>query len=180
MTTLRHSLLAAAATALALTLASGAQAHEAPAKAATAKAASAWVTAPQKHNGTGLTLRYLVPKALPVGAAGSVRLELLASAADGPTTVVIDVPAGVTLKQADGSAVAERFTLQPGERRVLSFAATSGQDGFQMLSVRTERAGLGAVQGVPLPFGTGKVALKPQGELSTMPSGEKVISMQAK
>jgi hypothetical protein len=180
MTTLRHSLLAAAATALALTLAPGVQAHEAAAKVTRAKATSAWVTAPQKHNGTGLTLRYLVPKALPVGAAGNVSLELIASAANGPTTVVIDVPAGITLRQVDGSPVSTRLTLQPGERRVLNFAATSGEDGFQMLSVRTERDGLGAVQGVPLPFGTGKVTLKPNGELSTLPSGEKVISLPAK
>ncbi len=175
MTTFRHSLLAAATTALALCLAPGVQAQSTPTKAS----ASAWVSAPQKHNGSGLSLRYLVPKSLPVGAAAPVKVELSAARGAAATTVFIDVPDGVTVR-LNGQPLAGSFALLPGERRVLTLDVTGREDGLRSLMVRTERDGLGSVQGVALPFGSGAVALKPHGEVRTQPSGEKVISLPAK
>ena len=80
----------------------------------------------------------------------------------------------------NGQVLAGSFALLPGERRVLTLDVTGREDGLRSLMVRTERDGLGSVQGIALPFGSGAVALKPHGELRTQPSGEKVISLQAK
>lgn len=129
------------------------------------------VTAPPKHNGSGVVLRYGVPSSIKVGEASTVRLELSnITSADG---------AQVEVRQAGGGTQLASYSLRQGEVRNVDLAVPAQTDGMHYLDVFSTQDGRTSVQSVPLRVGSGKVALKTEGELQTTPSGEKIIVMPA-
>lgn len=125
--------------------------------------------APSKHNGSGVALRYGTPTGLQPGAAGRVQVQLSnVTAVDGARVEVRSVATGATLLST---------TLQRGETRLVDIDVPPQPDGMQYLSVVTTQAGRSSLQSIPLKVGSGRAAMKVEGQPQTTPTGEKVISL---
>lgn len=171
----RHALHAAALPALALLLVGCTAQASADSMAASMKlpaaASPALVAAPAKHNGSGVRLRYGVPAGIAAGQASTLRLALSnVTAADG---------ARVEVRAAGGGELLTSFSLQRGEQREFDVALPALPDGLHYLDVITTQAGRSSVQSVPVKVGSGRPALKTEGQAQTMPDGERVISLPA-
>ena len=141
---------------------------------AKAKAKTAWVHVASKHNGSGVRLAYSVPSMQP-GRTSTVQLQF-SGVQGADARVEWRAPEGASVT----SAVAGSSTgvaLPRGQVTTLTLDVTPTADGMAYLDVFTTQNGRGSAQSVPLKVGSGKVFLKREGTLQTMPSGEAVISL---
>jgi hypothetical protein len=150
--------------------ASACESHGTHKTAATKK--SSWVKLAQKHNGSGVQVRYSVPASLQAGQAATVRLQFSSVSAEADATAEIKAPAGVTL-----SGVAAPVTLPRGRTTTVEVQVFAAADGQYFLDVFTTQAGRSSAQSIPLQVGNAKPQLKTTGKAETTPSGEKVISL---
>ncbi len=132
----------------------------------------------QKANGSGVRFSANTPKTMAIGQPTRVMLNFDAVSTDG-AVAKLQVPAGMTVTRADGSALGE-IALERGRATNVEAFVTAQGDGMQYLDVVTSQGGRASVQSVALKVGSGAVSLKSNGNLVTTPSGEKVISMPAK
>jgi hypothetical protein len=133
--------------------------------------AAKWETARGKHTGSGVVVRYSVPDKIAVGETVTVRLMIAGvSAAEGASVEVRDPATQAVLL----STRAER-----GEEKAAELRITARNDGTQYLDVQTTQAGRLTVQSIALRVGSGKTALKAEGQKQTTATGETVISMPA-
>ena len=141
---------------------------------AKAKSKTAWVHVSGKHNGSGVGLAYSVPSMQP-GRTSSVQLQFTGVQSD-DARVEWRAPEGASVTSAvAGSSTS--MALPRGQVTTLTLDVTPAADGMAYLDVFTTQNGRGSAQSVPLKVGSGKVFLKREGTLQTMPSGEAVISL---
>lgn len=140
--------------------------------ASTATKKTTWVKLNQKHNGSGVQVRYNVPAALQAGQPSTVRLRFSTVSDAAGAVAEIKAPAGVTLSGAAGP-----LTLPQGRATTVDMQATAAADGQYFVDVLTTQAGRTSVQSIPLQVGDAKPQLKTTGKPETTPSGEKVISL---
>jgi hypothetical protein len=131
-----------------------------------------WVKLAQKHNGSGVQVRYNVPASLQAGQPSTVRLQFNAVSDAAGAVAEIKAPAGVTLTGAAGP-----LTLPQGRATTVALQATAAADGQYFVDVLTTQGGRTSVQSIPLQVGNAKPQLKATGKPETTPSGEKVISL---
>ena len=144
------------------------------ARHAKAKAKTAWVHVASKHNGSGVRLAYSVPSMQP-GRTSTVLLRFSGVQGD-DARVEWRAPEGASVTSAvAGSSTG--MALPRGQVTTLTLDVTPAADGMAYLDVFTTQNGRGSAQSVPLKVGSGKVFLKREGTLQTMPSGEAVISL---
>lgn len=139
--------------------------HKAPAKK------TAWVKLAQKHNGSGVQVRYSRPSVLQVGQASTVRLEFSGVSTDAGAAAEIKAHSGVTLSGATS------VTLQSGRATSVEVQVAATSEGRHYIDVFTTQGGRTSVQSIPLQVGNAKPQLKTTGKPETTPSGEKVISL---
>lgn len=140
--------------------------------ASTASKKTAWVKLAQKHNGSGVQVRYSVPASLQAGQPSTVRLQFSTVSDAAGAVAEIKAPAGVTLTGAAGP-----LTLTQGRPTTVDLQATAAADGQYFVDVLTTQGGRTSVQSIPLQVGDAKPQLKTTGKPETTPSGEKVISL---
>lgn len=144
--------------------------HEAKTKAKTA-----WVTAARKHNGSGVTMSYSVPKVLNAGQMATVQIRL-SNVKKNDASVKVTPPASVTL--TGNTSVVTGMALPLGSTTV-TLQVTPSADGLEYLNVFTTQGGRTSVQAIPLQVGSAPPALKTQNKIETTPDGERVISLPA-
>jgi hypothetical protein len=154
--------------------------HATPAANTKSKTAAAdsWTTARQKHNASGLELRYRAPATVKPGAGAALALSISGVTAEG---------AQVELKGSDpamrillgGRPVSGPVALAAGESRRLDLEVLDAPEGLQQVAVYLTQNGRTSVVSVPVKVGQGQQLQKAQGEAHTTPSGEKVISLPA-
>jgi hypothetical protein len=170
--------------ALAIALALGAQAGAFAADvqpvtkpAAKSKPAKGWITAPSKKSGSGVVVRYRIDGKPTVGKPLAITLSLsgVNSEAGAQASFIADGTGLVMDKQR-----ATPQKLASYQATTVPMSVTPQAEGTFYITVTTEQNDRTSVTMIPVRVGHGKVALKPMGELTTTPEGEKIISMPAK
>jgi hypothetical protein len=137
--------------------------------------ADGWMLAPAKAGGSGVSLRYAVPRAISAGETVLVRLQLADVVADGAQVEVRPGDPSLQLLP-DGAGPGGPITLVRGETRELELQVAARADGLHFLNVFTRQNGRTSAASVPLRVG--EVRSKPQrSQVQTTPAGEKVISL---
>jgi hypothetical protein len=139
------------------------------------KTKTTWVTAARKHNGSGVTMSYSVPKVLNAGQMATVQIRL-SNVKKTDASVKVTPPASVTL--TGNTSVVTGMALPLGSTTV-TLQVTPSVDGLEYLNVFTTQGGRTSVQAIPLQVGSAPPALKTQNKIETTPDGEKVISLPA-
>lgn len=172
-----HSLRPSFCALLAAVLLAGplaAAAHE-PARPAKHAAMGDWMRLPAKHNGSGVDLSARLPKQpLDVGQPAPVQLRFDGAAG---ARLALRAPAGVSVQLADGSALPVDMEVPDGG---LTLQVQPLAQGLHYLVVTTTRGGRRSVQAVPLKVGGATPQLPHDGQATTTPSGEAVISLPAR
>jgi hypothetical protein len=139
----------------------------------------AWVTARQKHNASGLLLRYQTPAAVKAGQRGQVVLTIAGVTAPEGAQVELkgSDPAMVIL--LGGSPVNAPITMAAGGLRRMDLDIANAPEGLHYVNVFMTQQGRSSVVAIPIKVGHGQMTQKPQGEMQTTPSGEKVIVLPA-
>lgn len=177
--------LAATALAIGATLAATAWADSSPLPAdkkptaAAQTSTGAWVTARQKHNASGLILRYQTPAAVKAGQRGQVVLTIAGVTAPEGAQVEIKGSDPAMTILLNGNPVNAPITLAGGDMRRIDLDIANAPEGLHFVNVFMTQQGRGSVVAIPIKVGHGQMTQKPQGEVQTTPSGEKVIVLPA-
>lgn len=135
----------------------------------------AWVQLPSKPNGSGVVLAHRGPnQPLDVGQPSLVELRFEGSPG---ARLVLKAPTGVTVRLADGSALPDEMEVPAAG---LTLRVQPLTQGLHYLVVVTTRGARQSVHAVPLKVGSAAPQLKRDGQVTTTPSGEAVISLPAR
>jgi hypothetical protein len=145
----------------------------------TTATAGAWITPRQKHNASGLRLRYQRPADVKAGQAARLVLTVagVRSAEGAQVEIQGSDPAMVILM--NGNPVNAPITLAGGEQRRMDLEVANAPEGLHHVNVFLTQNGRSNVVAIALKVGHGQSQQKPQGQVQTTPSGEKVIVLPA-
>ena len=138
-------------------------------------AASPWIIAKQKHNASGVMLRYRDGGTVKNGQTATVSLVLAGiTAAEGAQIEIkTSDPAMVVLR--DGNPVNAPIDLPAGGQHRIDLTVANAPEGLHYVNVFMTQRGRTSVAGVPVKVGHGQRQQKAEGRLETTPSGERVI-----
>jgi hypothetical protein len=147
--------------------------------AAAPPSAGAWVTARQKHNASGMALRYQTPAAVKLGQRGQVALTIAGVTAPEGAQVEIKGSDPAMTILLNGNPVNAPITLAGGQSRRMDLEVANAPEGLQYVNVFMTQEGRSSVVAIPIKVGHGQLTQKAQGEVQTTLSGEKVIVLPA-
>ncbi len=140
-----------------------------------------WITAPQKHNSSGLSLRYKLMGQPIAGQPLPVQLEFAGvSADDAQIQIRLDsalqstTTAGLQ-KNSDGFLL----PLSKGKMTAQTLTVTPKSDGMHYIQLQMSQAGRTSAASIAIRVGDTPVATPTLGEVQTTPQGEKIIVMPA-
>ncbi|WPG37310.1 hypothetical protein [Variovorax sp. EBFNA2] len=137
-------------------------------------AATPWVTASRKPNDSGVKLQYRLDGAPQAGKPTVVVLQFDGVSDPAGAGVTLTVDAGLTLS---GNA---SLSLPPGQRSDASVTVVSEGDGLAYLNVFIKQGGRTSAISIPIQTGSAAPAMKGNGEIKSLPSGDHIISLPAK
>jgi hypothetical protein len=157
-------------------------AHAAPKAQSKSQSANAgWIIAAQKHNHSGISLRYKVSGQAVSGKPLSVELEFSGvSADDAQIQIRLDpalVPSATVGLQKSGDAF--RLPLSKGQVSAQGLTITPQADGMHYIQMQMTQSGRTSAASIAIRVGETPVATPTLGEVQTTPSGEKIIVMPA-
>jgi hypothetical protein len=141
-----------------------------------------WIQAAQKHNNSGINLRYRMDGPLAVGQPVTISLEFSgARAADARVHVLpaktLNISGSSSMqKQGDNYVQA----LKVGETSAQSISVTPMNEGAHFISLQLIQNGQTSASGIMLRVGQAGQTVESSGQLVTTQSGEKLIVMPAK
>lgn len=140
-----------------------------------APAPGAWVTARQKHNASGLLLRYQTPAAVKAGQRSTVVLTVAGvTAAEGAQVEVKGSDPSMTILMSS-NPVNSPIMLTGGEMRRIDLQVVNAPEGLHYVNVLLTQNGRSNAVAIPIKVGHGQMTQKPHGEAQTTPAGEKII-----
>lgn len=163
----------------------GTQANQTAMANPTSKTESAWVNSPQKHNNSGISMRYLIEGELAVGKPVAISLEFSGARAN-DALVMITPPAGLSMGMTEGmqqSGEGYAFALKTGEITTRTVSFTPNAEGEHFIGFRLVQSGRGSASGIMLRLGGDAAIKKDQanlGKITTTEQGEKLVIMPAK
>jgi hypothetical protein len=140
-----------------------------------------WIIAPQKHNNSGIELRYKLGSQPKAGQPVTVELEFSGVAADDAHIQMRLDPAlapsatAALQKNADGF----RLPLSKSQANTQMMTVTPNADGMYFIQMQMTQAGRTSAASIAIQVGDGPVATPTLGEVQTTPSGERIIMMPA-
>jgi hypothetical protein len=134
-----------------------------------------FVVAPQKHNGSGITMSYHAPEQLKPGVAATVQIKFT-RVTSSDAQVELHAQGSELQVTRNGHLITGPMALEVGKAQLIEVQVT-GSEGMHYLSVFTRQHGRSSTQGIALKVGQGAIKLKPNGTVQTTPSGERVISL---
>jgi hypothetical protein len=182
---LKLTLMAACAAAVAA-CGLGTQQSTAPAAsvASTKQSSTEWTTAQQKHNNSGIEMRYRLMSKPQVGQALEVQMEFSGVTQD---------DAGVSMRSAKALAMADasvrgmqkigagyQMALSKSQNTSQSLTITPNAEGMHYIDLQLAQGGRQSAVSIAVPVGDGPFATPTTGEVQTLPSGEKIIVMPSK
>jgi hypothetical protein len=141
-----------------------------------------WIQAAQKHNNSGLTMRYRIDGEVALGQPVTISLEFGgARAADARVSISPAKALNVGLssgmqKQGDGF----QQLLKPGEISAPSITVTPMSEGAHMINIQLTQSGQTSATGIMLRVGQAGQTVETSGQSVTAENGEKLIVMPAK
>jgi hypothetical protein len=143
---------------------------------------SAWVQSPQKHNNSGLAMRYQVQGGLAVGQPVTVVLEFSgalgndAHAIVNPAKTLIVGNIGGMQKNGDSYRVA----LGTVDVSTQAFTVTPTSEDAHFISIQLNQNGQSSAAGIMLRMGQKRAKNEAPGPVVTGANGEKLIVMPAR
>jgi hypothetical protein len=134
------------------------------------KATSRWVTLPQKHNGSGVTVAYRFASTPEIGRPLVIDLTLAGVSDAAGATVDYQAPEGMTLMVQNGNA-----QLMPGSTASQRITVVPSKEGLSYVVVTTLQSGRSAVSTIPVQVG--KDAKLQKAGVVTTSGGEKLIEL---
>lgn len=143
-----------------------------------------WVTASQKHNNSGITMRYRLSGKPVVGQPLQVQLEFSGVAQD---------DAGMEMRLEKALSVASEsvgkmgktttgfgMPLAKAQTTAHTLSITPQSEGMHYIYFQLGQGGKQSAVSIAVPVGDGPFATPTTGQVQTLPSGEKIIVMPAK
>ncbi len=140
-----------------------------------------WVTASQKHNNSGISLRYRIDGQPVTGQAFAVQLEFSGvSAENAQIQFSFDKALAASVPIAmQKISTGYRLPLTKGQVNAQTLMITPSADGMHYIRLEMAQAGRGSASSIAIPVGNGPFATPTLGEVQTTSSGEKIIVMPA-
>jgi hypothetical protein len=151
-----------------------------PAFEKTSKQGKPWLRVTQKHNGSGVQLRYRILGEPRVGQALRVQIEL-ASTGEALASMRVDKSLSLNAGAAwqKGSAGLDMPLTKPG-KTYQTVTVTPDSEGLHFIYLTTTQDSKTSVSSIAIKVGDAPIATPTIGEKVTTPSGEKIISMPSK
>lgn len=132
-------------------------------------------TAPQKSNGSGVTVKFRVDPAVQAGGATTVVLTFDGVADPAGAVVRLAADGGLTLGRSGATS-----TLPAGVATTLAVEVVPPASGIGYLNVFTTQYGATSATSIPVQTGKAPSAMPASGDLKQSPDGEKIRPMQVK
>jgi hypothetical protein len=143
-----------------------------------------WMIAQQKHNNSGIAMRYRLSGKPAVGQALQVQLEFSGATQD---------DAGVEMRLEKALAVSAEsvgkmgktstgfaMPLSKAQTTAHTLSITPQSEGMYYINFQLGQGGRQSAVSIAVPVGDGPFATPTTGQVQTLPSGEKIIVMPAK
>jgi hypothetical protein len=143
---------------------------------------SAWVVAPQKHNNSGIGLRYRIDGQPTEGKPLTVNLEF-SGVSGQDAQVQVDPDKALSVQNASKmqkSGDGYRMSLSKGDSSTQTLVLTPDSKGMHYIRIQMSQDGRTSMAGIAIPVGDGPFSTPTIGEVQTTSSGEKIIVMPAK
>ncbi len=168
-------LLPASLAALLLVAGTAAQAGKPQLDAVGAPGADGFVATRAKKPGSGVDLAYRIDGTPAAKSPTALTLRFTGVSAPEGARVTITAPDGLSI---DGQR--QRTLSAAAAAQEMRLAVTAAADGVYYVNVTTEQAGRSHVTSVPVTVGKGQLKLQKNGNVQTMPNGERVVSMPSR
>jgi hypothetical protein len=142
----------------------------------------AWVNSPQKHNNSGISMRYRIDGEMAVGKPVMISLEFAGATAT-DASVLITPPAGLAVGMLEGLQLTKEgyvIALAAGEITARTVSFTPYAEGEHFIGFRLAQNGRGSAAGIMLRLGSKVQEKASPGKIVTTESGEKLLVMPAK
>jgi predicted small lipoprotein YifL len=140
-----------------------------------------WVTAPRKHNNSGIELRYKLGSLAKVGQPMAVQLDFFGVVTDDAQVQLrLDPalrPVATDGFQKSGNGFMLPLSKSPVNSQVIT--VTPSTEGMHFIQLQMTQAGRTSATSIAIRVGDGPVATPTLGTVQTMPGGEKIIVMPA-
>lgn len=146
------------------------------------KTSSDWITSSQKHNNSGIGMRYRIEGDIAVGRPVTVYLEF-SGAKSADAFVSVDPAAGLLANIGEGmqkSGALYQLALPKGETTARSMTFTPTAEGEHFIGFQLSQNGQDSAAGIMLRVGTKNRENASLGKSVTTKGGEKLIVMPAK
>lgn len=141
-----------------------------------------WVQSPQKHNNSGISMRYLIEGELVVGQPVTIKFEF-AGARSEDAQVNVNPAKTLTINSNAGlqkSGASYQLALKPSQVATQSITVTPISEGEHFISMQLIQNGQASAAGLMLRVGQKIIAYDSPGERVSTDKGEKLIVMPAK
>lgn len=145
------------------------------------KLAGEWITAPRKHNNSGIELRYKLGGLAKVGQPMTVQLDFFGVVTD-DAQVQLRLDPALRPLATDGfqkSGNGFSLFLNKSQANAQTITVTPNAEGMHFIQMQMTQAGRSSAASIAIQVGDGPVATPTLGEVQTTPSGEKIIVMPA-
>jgi hypothetical protein len=148
------------------------------------KTGHAWVSSPQKHNNSGISMRYQINGELAVGKPVKVNLEF-SGATSADASVMITPPASLAMGMTDDMQQTNEgytFALANGALTSRTVSFTPNAEGEHFIGFSLAQNGRGSASGIMLRFGSVEKnkELPNSAKIVTNDGGEKLVVMPEK
>lgn len=153
-----------------------------PAQQGDSQPQGVWVQSPQKHNNSGISMRYLIEGELAVGRPVTIKFEFAGANAQ-DAQVSVNPAKTLTMNASAGlqkSGAAYQLALKPNQVSSQSITVTPTSEGEHFISMQLAQNGQATAAGVMLRVGQRSQPYDTPGERITTEQGEKLIVMPAK
>jgi hypothetical protein len=148
---------------------------------ASANNSSAWVVAAQKHNNSGIEMRYKTTGAIQKQQQLSVEIEFSGvSADDAAVQMRLEGPLELMSNPVlTNNAEGYQLRLTKNQPNTVTLTLLAKEDGMHYIRMQMSQAGRLSATSIAIPVGKTAAAMPTLGKPTTTPDGEKLIVMPA-
>jgi hypothetical protein len=140
-----------------------------------------WITAQQKHNGSGVQLRYRIMGVPQVGQPLDIQIEFTASQDDANVSMRIDKALSVQASNSwQKTSLGMDLPLSKSGKNAQTLQVIPSAEGTHFIRMRTSQNGRASMASIAVQVGPLAASQPTLGTLTTTPAGEKMITMPAK
>jgi predicted small lipoprotein YifL len=142
---------------------------------------ASWITAQQKHNNSGIQLRYRLMGKPQVGQPLEIQLEFFGVTQDDAGMTMRSDKAlsmgDASMRSMQKTNAGYQMALAKTQKTQQSLTITPSAQGMHYIDLQLAQGGRQSMVSIAVPVGDGPFATPTTGEVQTLPSGEKIIVM---